>query len=238
MPGTACGARCEGDSGKSQTSAVVKIDICEFSIVIVAQSNNPTILNPDFLHQNGIVGSNWRVDEAVPPLTTPVMSQIAFKGGLLVRADPANVSFAISGPEETTTALDVTVCVDAAKGYLKTVPHVPYTALGLNPKAIDRNPPSSRVSNALRSEGTWMSFQSIRPRLELKATYEYSDRKTTLEVVEEQRRTVYRANIHRDVAEPNQQMRVSSMLATLNAWQTDLADFRALVENSIPRSSG
>ena len=217
---------------------MVKIDICELSIVIVAQSNNPTILNPDFLHQNGIVGENWRVDEAVPPLTTPVMSQIAFKGGLLVRADPANVSFTMSAPGASTTTLDVAVCVDAAKGYLKTVPHVPYTALGVNPKGIDRNSPHGRVSNALRSRGAWMVFQSITPRLELKATYEYADKKTTLGVVEEQAGTVYRANIHRDVAEPNQQMRVSSMLAILNAWQSDLADFRALVENSIPRSSG
>lgn len=211
----------------------VKIELCELSIVIVAQSNNPTILNPDFLHHNGIVDRRWALDEAFPPLTSPVMSQVAFKGGFVVRANPANVSFTLTVPDDESATLDAEPCVDSAKGYLKTVPHVPYIALGVNPKAVERNSAPDRVSNALKPVGDWMTFQSVAPRFELKATYEYGDKTTTFSVAEEQTGASYQANIHRDVTGFNQQMRVNTMLATLDAWQSDLADFLSLAERSL-----
>ena len=37
----------------------MQVDLVGFSVVVVAQSNNPTILNPDFLLHNGIVSSSW-----------------------------------------------------------------------------------------------------------------------------------------------------------------------------------
>lgn len=215
----------------------MKIELDELSIVVVAKSNNPTILNPDFLQHNGIVDKGWPLNEDPAPLTSSVMSQVSFKGGLVVRATPANVSFTLSAREGESTAFDGTPCVDSAKGYLKTVPHVPYIALGVNLKATDRNSPLNRVSNGLRSEGDWLAFQSIMPQLELKATYEYADKRTTLEVVDQSECTMYRVNIHRDVKESNQQMRVSTLLAMLDAWQSDLDHFLSLVDNSLPRTT-
>ena len=41
----------------------------------------------------------------------------------------------------------------------------------------------------------------------------------------------FHANIHRDVAVPNQQMRISSLLSVLDSWQEDLAHYRDLVAN-------
>ena len=69
-----------------------------------------------------------------------------------------------------------------------------------------------------------MSFQSVVPRFELKAIYEITDKHVTLDIQEGPEMTAHcRINIHRDFNEPNQQMRISSMLSILDSWHSDLA---------------
>lgn len=54
------------------------VELLELSIVLVANANNPTIMNPDFLQNNGIV-SDLRPLQDLPPMSTPVLSQVAFE---------------------------------------------------------------------------------------------------------------------------------------------------------------
>ena len=208
-------------------------NMVEFSMVIVAQSHNPSILNTDFLLHNGIVGEHWQPREDC--LTSPMLSRVAFNGGLAVHADPIRVVFEQSGDA---LAADALVCASAAKGYLKTVPHVHYIAIGMNSKCVLRNLPLHRVSDVLRSSGSWTTFKSVAPSFELKAIYEMGDKRVTLDIEERSHEsepiTTFRANIHRDIDEPNQQMRLNSMLSALDSWKEDLADFRALVQQYTP----
>ena len=216
-------------------SSDMQIDLLGFSVVVVAAANNPTMLNPDFLRHNGIVGTRWRLSESHPPLTTPLLSEVTFEGGLVVRADQNRVTFEQRG---SALSLEDVACVDMAKGYLKTAPQVPYIAFGVNSRAMVRNSPFSRLSDMLRSNGSEMTFDSIVPQFELKAIYEMKDKRLTLELQEGQDdRGPFRlchANIHRDIAETNQQMRVNSMLSSLDSWRNDLNEFRAVVAQSIP----
>lgn len=215
-------------------SAELQIDLVGFSVVVVAEANNPTILNPDFLRHNGIVASRWRLSENSPPITSPLLSAVIFDGGLTVQADPNRVTF-----EQRSSALSLEdiECVDMVKGYLKTVPHVPYTAFGLNPHAVVRNPSFSRLSDMLHSSGGGMTFNSVVPRFELKAIYEMAGKRLTLDLQEGQNEhgsfMLCHANIHRDIAESNQQMRVNSMLSFLDSWRNDLDEFRAVVAQSL-----
>ena len=213
----------------------MQIDLLGFSVVVVAAANNPTMLNPDFLRHNGIVGTRWRLSESHPPLTTPLLSEVTFEGGLVVRADQNRVTFEQRG---SALSLEDVACVDMAKGYLKTAPQVPYIAFGVNSRAMVRNSPFSRLSDMLRSNGSEMTFDSIVPQFELKAIYEMKDKRLTLELQEGQDdRGPFRlchANIHRDIAETNQQMRVNSMLSSLDSWRNDLNEFRTVVAQSIP----
>lgn len=213
----------------------MQIDLLGFSVVVVAAANNPTMLNPDFLRHNGIVGTRWRLSESHPPLTTSLLSEVTFEGGLVVRADQNRVTFEQRG---SALSLEDVACVDMAKGYLKTAPQVPYIAFGVNSRAMVRNSPFSRLSDMLRSNGSEMTFDSIVPQFELKAIYEMKDKRLTLELQEGQDdRGPFRlchANIHRDIAETNQQMRVNSMLSSLDSWRNDLNEFRAVVAQSIP----
>lgn len=212
-----------------------QFNLVEFSVVIVAQSHNPSILNADFLHHNGIVSGKRQPREDC--LTSPMLSRVAFDDGLSVQADPLRVTFEQSGDALTKEAL---VCASAAKGYLKTVPHVRYVAVGVNSMYVLQNIPLRRVSDALRSGGDWMTFDSVVPKCEFKATYEMAGRRATLDVqdasYESEPVTFFRVNIHREIDEPNQQMRLNSMLSALDFWESDLTLSRDLVEHYV--SSG
>lgn len=209
------------------------LSVVEFSVVIAANSHNPTILNADFLRHNGIVGGNWQPTEDC--LTSPLFSRVAFNGGLEVQADPMRVKF-----EQTGDALvaDSLVCASAAKGYLKTVPHVPYVATGVNVKCVLQNLPLHRVSGLFASSKDWTMFHSVVPRFELKAIYEMTGKSMTLDVQEQlsgtDRFTICRTNVHRQVDEENQQLRLNSMLTALDSWEIDLADARAVAQQYAP----
>ena len=135
------------------------------------------------------------------------------------------------------------VCVDAARAYIKTVPYVPYRAVGLNPKAyvVRGNSMRGGVSEGLISKGAWMTFKATTPKFAMKATYELHDKRMTLDISEgrvteagsETSAMVYQSNIHRDIAETNQQMRISSLLSILDSWKNDLSDFCELIDNSL-----
>jgi len=62
----------------------VTVDTREFSIVVVAKSHNPTILNPDFLKDNEIVPANWELEK--PPVCLEPVAEIVFKNKVRIIA--------------------------------------------------------------------------------------------------------------------------------------------------------
>lgn len=211
-----------------------RVSVVGFSVVVVANAHNPSILNADFLRHNGIVGEDWR-PSMEDCLTSPMLSQVAFDGGLHIQADPVRVKFEQSG---NALVVDSLICASVAKGYLKTVPHVPYIATGVNVKCVLRNLTSHRVSNVFKSSADWTTFRSIVPSFELKAIYEMPGRRVSMDVQEQsdgaERLTVCSANVHRPFDEENQQMRLNSMLSALDSWKEDLADVCALAKQYAP----
>ena len=221
-------------NGEFEPEIGMRVQISGFSVVVLAEANNPTIINPDFLQYNGIVDRDRQSGSQV--ISTPAFSQVAFEGGLVVTADPDGVVFDQSG---TSLEMADIACLDAARAYVKTVPHVPYRAVGLNPKAyvVRENSTQGGVSEGLISRGAWMTFRDTMPTFAMKATYEFHDKRMTLDIsegtVNETSAMIYRSNIHREIAETNQQMRTSSLLSILDSWENDLSDFRELVEQSL-----
>ena len=73
------------------------IDLIEFSIVLVATSNNPSILNPDFLFHNDIVDVSHQVRD--PRISTPAFSQVTFEDGLTVKVQPGSCRLRTKGEQ-------------------------------------------------------------------------------------------------------------------------------------------
>ncbi len=211
------------------------IKLVGFSVVLVANSNNPSILNPDFLRYNEIVDASQQVQG--PPIAIPGFSQVTFESGLIVKAEPNRVIFEQSGDP---LAKECVICPDMAKRYLDKVPHVPYSAIGINPQGFRSSPADKpeKVSTALRDKGTWMSFKDVCPDIHLKTIYKYEKRMIVLEAIEGKKQAenasatpgiLFHANIHRDISGTNQQERIEMMSKILGSWEDDLSDFYALV---------
>ena len=201
--------------------------LIELTVVLVAHSNNPSILNPDFLIRTGIVDESADVEP--PVISTPAFSRVRFKNGTAVTAYPDRVIFST---DEDETAASI------AKRYLQQVPHVPYRAIGVNPKLFaPAGDHGSGVAAALRDHGTWMSFKDVTPEVILKLVYAYGDRTITLDVSDTRREAagemrrgqMFQANVHRDLSESNAGFRNERIGSILDAWEGDLDDVRSLI---------
>ena len=218
------------------------VDITEFSVVLLATSNNPSILNPDFLQYNDIVDASQQIQE--PPISTPAFSQVIFQDGLTVTADPDRVIFAQTRGRLATEDI---VCPEIAKRYVKTVPHVTYRAVGINPKGFRRSGDGApdRVANALTDKGAWLSFKDTIPEIQLKAVYRYSGRTIFLDVIEARREAdgrqtpgiLFQANIHRNITETNPQKRTEGLLSIIDSWKEDLSEFHVLVNKVLRKEA-
>ena len=187
----------------------IDIELIELSIVFVANSNNPSIINPDFLRYNKIVDDSYEVQNS--PISTPAFSQVAFKNGIEVASTPDRVIFKQSGSLDKETVASPEI----AKRYLDCVPHVPYRAIGMNPKGIATGQKPNPVMNMLRNNGSWMSYKDVIPEGQLKAIYHYTEKTIFLDIadadVAEKNQTtsgiLFQANIHRELTETDAESR-------------------------------
>ena len=211
-------------------------DLVELSVVLVATSNNPSIINPDFLTDNDIIDKNRSLQE--DPVTTPVFAQVVYEDGLTVRADPERVIFVQSA---SGTSMGNIICPEMAKCYARAVPHVPYRAVGINPKLhvhlADAN--RAKVANALGDRGSWLSYKDSEPEVQLKAIYPFGSRKIVVDILGATRRRpngqplpglLFQGNVHRDLAQTSSQKRIEELISIVSNWETDVLDCRTLAD--------
>ena len=225
----------------AQTSRTAKgghdtqVGLVEVSVVLVANQNDPSILNPDFLRYNGIVDKALKL--AQPPLSTPMISQVVFEGDIAVRAEPNRFVFEQKGQP---LSEDGCVVPEFAARFVRALSHVPYSAIGTNAKSFRPSNDAARysVADALLDGGKRISFRDVRPDIHLKAVYSYEGRRITFDVggVGAVRGDgaldhglLFQANIHRDIAERDQGQRIERATAILGAWKDDISDFNDLV---------
>lgn len=212
------------------------IGLVEFSVVLVGEQVEPSMINPDFLLHSGIVDAGLEV--ARPSISTPVFAQIVFDNGLEIRAEPKRFVFQQHGDP---LLEEECICADVAIRLVSTFSYLPYSAVGINPKAfrpVDAAADGG-MRRALTGEGKWSAFRDILPDVSLKAVYEFESRAITLTMSPETRSAVdgsestglsYSANIHRDVGDGDREGRLSKTTGILKSWKNDLSDFFQLIE--------
>jgi hypothetical protein len=101
----------------------------EFSIVVVGQDCNPTILNPDFLKYRKIVPEEWGWELAQAPITMQLFARVAYDSGISIKVEKNR--FQVSD-ENTAEDVSPSKAIEIAKRYIGVLPHVRYTAVGIN----------------------------------------------------------------------------------------------------------
>lgn len=115
-----------------RTMMSVEKKYVEFAIVLAANSNNPTILNPDFLRYNKIINDSWELKQ--PPICTEPFAQVSYKNGVSITSQLDKVIFVVSDIVKNGEQFD-DIC-DIAKKYINLIVHVDYTGIGINPTYV------------------------------------------------------------------------------------------------------
>ena len=125
--------------------------LATFSVVVVGSNHNPTLLNPDFLRINKIVPIDQEVTKTI---TTPPVAIVEYKSGLsiTVEMEKLQVLQAVLGKLESS----ISIVPDVAMSYIRTLPHVPYTAVGINwiGHVLVKNP-ETWVRDRFITDGPW-----------------------------------------------------------------------------------
>ena len=128
--------------------------LLQFSVVIAGRSHNPTLLNPDFLELRDIVMKDWgwKVAEVI---TTPPLALVRYDNGVSihVEADKLQVVDLNAGPDPTKSR-----AAGIAASYVKTLPHVRFSAVGVNYQSVIEVPgtsPKDFIKNRFLSSGPW-----------------------------------------------------------------------------------
>jgi hypothetical protein len=77
--------------------AMLPVKIQNAAIVVLSASNNPRLLNGDFLKRHQIVPEEWVVTDT---LVTPPVAQVTFENGLQVLVEENRLHFQANRPED------------------------------------------------------------------------------------------------------------------------------------------
>lgn len=216
----------------------------KLDIVVVAQNHNPSILNPDFLLHNEIVREDWgwEVDEK-SVLSTPQFSQVNYTCGVTIQAVMERVIFMAKTP-----SLFDAVCKVASE-YVVTLPHVTYTALGINPAghvtaSSEEEGVRFLLNEVMRSEA-FGSFAGGATGGECSYLFDLDGCLLNLKITcgavgpRSERRpcVIFTGNFHRDLPGENVDERLQALLSGIKGWEQDQALFDEAVKRCLKGES-
>jgi len=212
------------------------LELAEFSIVVLARNHNPTILNPDFLKYNGIVPDDWELGDE--PLCSGMASRVVYSNGVVIVTQPDKIIFTHTFGLEHPDSVGLSEIVSE---YVKNVPHVGYTALGVNPKGfVELGEECDGFVDGLVSDGPWKSYSDERPKYSVKFTYPLDGwvANLTVDVGKIQRsesetiRVVrFDANFHHQIQEKKPKERLSELQLFIGNWESVLEQYIDIVED-------
>jgi hypothetical protein len=208
----------------------------ELAIVVSVKTQNPTILNEDFLKQTGIIPSDWKV--AREPIYTDRVAQIVFENGFSIAAQPDRVMFLEAvGDKE----IDTITAGEVAQKYVSTLKLADYQAIGINFRSyVAHNSPaaaSEYINTELLAAGSWQQY-GTGVRASLNLVYDLSERQLNLSINEasiqfpEQPATpvvLFAGNFSYDTSATPAGDKAAKIAELIGNWQQDLHEYTTLI---------
>ena len=179
--------------------------LVQFSVVVVGKAHNPTILNPDFLALQRIVPEDWKV---VQTITTPPLSMVRYENGISITVESEKLQLVDLGAGENPVQSEASVI---ASHYVRTLPHVRYTAVGTNFQSVaETSSPEIALKNRFLKSGPWDSDAHPVEAVGIRLVYPFSSGRLVLsfdageakgedaEAGEAKRVIITNANFHRE----------------------------------------
>lgn len=193
----------------------------EFTIVILASANNPSILNPDFLRLNQIVDKDFNPVESI---STPPVSHVKYREKVAITVDFERLTFADTDEERIPFRSPIP---SITSKYIEVLRHVPYKAVGINFNGYyecSHIEPSQFILNKFIKNGPWTEFSGSAPTIGLSLSYKIEEVTLTLTispaVTKKGERTfpsiAINSNFHCDPKEKN----MENILKYIQKWET------------------
>jgi len=141
--------------------------IVNVSVVVLAKEHNPTILHPAFLESQEIAPGDWEL--AGPPVCTPPFSIVRYANGVVLTVEGNKFQVQHNDPPEAFWESEITV---VASKYVRALPHVRYTAVGVNVTSYlaCATPEREMLTRFLR-QGVWSSQPAALGTIGLRLVY-------------------------------------------------------------------
>ena len=177
----------------------MKPKLLQFSLVVRGETHNPSILNPDFLSVQGIVPTSWKW-ESRQTMTTPMASSVEYANHVSIQVTAESLQ--VVGEVEDGDSFSDKI-PEVARRYVETLPHVRYTALGINfHSALSVGNPGESIRDRFMTDGPWRS-EAVAAGVRLE--YALSDGRLRISVDGgkrgEEEAILVCANFHRDLTE-------------------------------------
>jgi len=213
------------------------VEVRDFSIVLVAENANSTILNPDFLKYNCIVPEEWEL--AMPPICTPPVSQVIYKNGVNIVAQPDKISF-----WEFIDTEKMYKIPEISSKFVDVVPMINYQAIGINFNAYilvnEKEQEHDVILTKLIADGKWKNFWGKSPNTVVQFAYQFEDSSFTIAIQEalmnnlpnnEQTPVMtFAANFHRQLIDTSIQEKTTYIKQIIQSYHSDLNTFISFIE--------
>lgn len=213
-------------------------DIEELTISFVIKNFNPNLLSYELLTMSGIVPSDWEL--ARQPVSSPRGSQVSFKNGVNIIAQPNNVSFVEGLGNKEINSLQF---ANIAQNYVSKMSNAEYLGITISPKIIvpfteGEDGGKNFINNTLLNQGAWFNFGSITPQASLNLFYQLDRSQLVLNInpakLQQPNETtisavLFAGSFNYNLNDLTGDLRTKMMTDTINSWQKDLTVFRELI---------
>jgi len=223
------------------TQALTKIpEIEELTLSISAKNLSPSMLNLDFLKMTGIIPGDWEL--MAQPILSDRISQLSFKNGISILAQPGSVSFRdivdVKGKKQS-------VAPEVASKYVEKLPHAEYQALNISPRIVlpvlkPKDGARKYITETLLAPGPWLNFGKTPVQAGINLFYELDGCQLSMTINEanlQQRdqnkgaisAVMFSGSFSYNVANENEQTRLNQLAQKLQNWKKDVDTFREIV---------
>ena len=206
----------------------MKLEVLNVTVVVAATDHNPSILHPSFLKAEGIIGSDWEL--AAPPICTPPLSIVKFQNGVEFLVEPQKFLVGDNQPGADPGSSMVSGLADK---YVKTLPHVRYTGVGINMRGfVEIANPDAQLMERFLKRGSWNERPLLAEAVGLRFTYRVDGSRLLLTVNggtntrrgELQRHgIVLDANYHLEIDPQDSKAKVHEAIASFSHFCSDFA---------------
>ena len=208
----------------------------ELSLIIAAQDLTPTMMSLDFLKFSGIIPKEWELSQQ--PVCNPNYAQLNFTNGLGITAQPRTVTISESLGSKSLEELSIAT---VANNYIAKLPHAEYVGFSISPKILipfPNAPETARqfISGSLLGSGTWKNLGRVPVQAAISLMYVLERCQLTLNVSEARLQQpdksaitamLFAGNFSYSINTTGE--RLEQMQNCLNNWQSDLLEFREIV---------